>query len=105
MNEKIRKEYNLRKKDSLDHGKRRKKKKKIRLMEIFLGNQSGKQILDEQTELIKYSKLKALANILFEYVIVSFSSVRRISFSRPNLEPSPDERRGLDASDGEVSPS
>jgi hypothetical protein len=42
------------------------------IINILIESQTGKQVIDEQAELIKYSKLKSLANILFEYVIITF---------------------------------
>lgn len=70
----------------------------------FVGIHAGKQIPDEQAELIKYTKLKALATILFEYVMILVLLLATNEFFRPNLEPLPDERKGLDVSDGDVSP-
>ncbi|CAF2378472.1 unnamed protein product [Rotaria sp. Silwood2] len=66
LNEKIQKEYNLRKKyDGIDRERR-----------------AGKQVLDEHTNLLKYSKLKSLGIILYE----------------PTIEQLPDERKNLNAS-------
>lgn len=48
---------------------------------IFIESQSGKQVIDEQAELLKYSKLKSLANILFEYVgLIVFFKLIKIEF-------------------------
>ncbi|CAF4533134.1 unnamed protein product [Rotaria sp. Silwood1] len=66
INEKIQKEYNLRKKyDGIDRESR-----------------AGKQILGEHVDLLKYSKLKSLGNILYA----------------PNVDELPDERKNLNAS-------
>ncbi|CAF3959313.1 unnamed protein product [Rotaria sp. Silwood2] len=85
LNEKIQKEYNLRKKyDGIDRERR-----------------AGKQVLDEHTNLLKYSKLKSLGIILYEYVIfIIFSSCKLIfeSIFRPTIEQLPDERKNLNAS-------
>ncbi len=43
------------------------------IIDIFIESQASKQVIDERAELVKYSKLKSLANILFEYVIIIFS--------------------------------
>ena len=43
--------------------------RKVLLSIDFVGIHSGKHIPDEQAELIKYTKLKVLATILFEYAI------------------------------------
>jgi hypothetical protein len=39
-------------------------------LRFFIENRAGKQVIEEQAELVKYSKIKSLANILNEYVIV-----------------------------------
>ena len=72
LNERIQKEYQRRKKDDSGSGK---KSRLIRYSDedFLLGSQTGKHILDEAAELMKYSKLKALSNILFEYVFFSLS--------------------------------
>jgi len=72
LNEKIQKEYNLRRKDDSDHGRNKKRNSIDFIIDIFIESQSGKQVIDEQAELVKYSKLKSLANILFEYVVIIF---------------------------------
>ncbi len=111
MNEKIQKEYNLRRKDDSDRGRNKKERNLIDfIIDIFIESQSGKQVIDEQAELFKYSKLKSLANILFEYAIIIFIFylIKKLIF-RPNIQPLSDERKDLNASesvvDGDVSPS
>jgi len=111
LNEKIKKEYNLRRKDDSDSGRNKKERNLIDfIIDIFIESQSGKQVIDEQAELVKYSKLKSLANILFEYVVIIFIFylTKKLIF-RPNIQSLSDERKDLNASesvgDGDVSPS
>jgi hypothetical protein len=45
------------------------------VIDIFVENRAGKQVVEEQAELVKYSKIKSLATILNEYVfLICFSS-------------------------------
>jgi hypothetical protein len=40
------------------------------VINILIETRTKKQVVDEQMELVKYSKLKSLATILYEYVVV-----------------------------------
>jgi len=40
------------------------------VINILIETRTKKQVVEEQMELVKYSKLKLLATILYEYVVV-----------------------------------
>ena len=50
------------------------------VFDIFIVNRAGKQVVEEQAELIKYSKIKSLGTILFEYVIIIFFLLRSSTY-------------------------
>jgi hypothetical protein len=79
---------------------------------VRLDHQSGRHILEEQADLIKYSKLQLLGKLIYEYVSSGCFAWRLttllIELFRSNNESAMDERKDLNASEsagnGDISP-
>lgn len=69
---------------------------------MFLEGRAAKQLMEEPVELLKYSKLKSLGNILYEYdFILLFILLNQSEFKlifSPSMEQLSDDRKKLNAS-------